>query len=251
MTDLSDKPLYEVPDELEDQPLYSIPDDDDNPEYVIDDEDDDEDIDDEDEEELDDVNVDEPGAESPTRSKRSPSPISVLFKTMATPVEGWKSLKRSKFSTDRFFSACFIPFASLAALSEFASFFYEANCSWGDVSLSALLVFISFVFGYFSLIPIAQILLPRRVKKVASLDVGKQYAMLGMSTLALFYALYNLLPMFGPVLVFLPLWTIYILYKGVKILRVPADLYIRTGVTYSIMTIGAPSLWFYLLDMMF
>ena len=44
-----------------------------------------------------------------------------------------------------------------------------------------------------------------------------------MATLPVFYMFYRLLPILGPMLVFLPLWTIYLVFRGVRFLRLPKE----------------------------
>jgi hypothetical protein len=64
--------------------------------------------------------------------------------------------------------------------------------------------------------------------------------MVATSTLLLFRILLNLLPMLGPVLVFLPIWTIYLVVRGARILRVPKDRETSMAGLISLYVIAAP-----------
>lgn len=221
--DDNDKPLYNIDDE--EAPLYKI---------------DDETLDEESGEPGD--NDYEPDDEEEKQEKH-PSPIAVLFKTMFTPVEGWKSLKRSGFKTDEFASRCFYPIIALAAISDVASMFYEANVTFADWAMDGLSTFIMFFFGYFTVLFFSGFVLPSRSRDILKKDIGRQFVMLAMSTLALFWIAIQLLPMLEPILVFLPLWTIYLVFKGVKILRVPEDVKTSTVGLLCMLIIGVPFLW--------
>lgn len=232
---LEEKPLYTVEDD--DNPLYNI--DDDNDSTLTDDEDGMEDSDDSGDVEDPENPEDEP--------KKSFSPVGVLFKTMMTPVEGWKQLKRARFTDEEFAGRCFYPLTALAAISEGSALFYEANVTMADWAMQGLSTFITFFFGYFSVILAGGFLLPKAARFFVHKDVGRQSVMLAMSTLALFQIAINVVPMLDPVLVFLPLWTIYLLYKGVRVIRVPKDVENSTTGIVCALVIGMPLLWNWLM----
>lgn len=181
-------------------------------------------------------------SESPSSGNLA-SPFGILMKTMFTPVEGWKALKRAKIPSDKFAAKCFYPLIAIASLSEFAAMFYEANIPIVDMIVRVLMVFISFFFGYFSALSVAVVSLHSSVKETMKSSLGKNFIMLSMSTLAIFLTLFNLLPMVGPALVFLPIWTVYMIFRGVRILRGPRDKEAMTVVILSTLVIGMPLLW--------
>lgn len=183
---------------------------------------------------------DEEGEEEP---ERKPSPISVLMKIMFSPVEGWKAMKRARFSVEEVSSRCFYPLIALAAVSDVCKMFYEANVTFSDWAVDGLTTFITFFFGYFSVLLLGGLILPKKSREVLRNDVGKQYVMMNMSTLAIFWVLIQLMPMIEPALVFLPLWTIYLVIKGVRILRVPDDVKNSTAGYFCLLIIGLPLLW--------
>ncbi|MDE6381676.1 MAG: hypothetical protein K2L57_02300, partial [Muribaculaceae bacterium] len=78
-------------------------------------------------------------------------------------------------------------------------------------------------------------------------DIGRQFVMLTMSTLAVFWILIQVMPMFEPVLVFLPLWTIYLIYKGIRVLRVPSEVENSTTGLMCMLIIGVPIFWNWLM----
>lgn len=174
--------------------------------------------------------------------------IALLLKILATPVEGWKALKRGRFKPEAVASACFYPLVAMASLSEFTALFYDVNLTPTSLLVPAIVTFITFFFGYFTVLLCGNILLPSKESQMLQKPFGKEFVMLSISTLALFYIIYRVFPLLGPVLVFLPLWTIYIVFKGVKLFRVDKELEIRVGGTLSFLIIGAPLLWNWLLS---
>lgn len=171
------------------------------------------------------------------------SPIQILFKTMLTPVEGWKSLKRAELKPDRFASGCFYPILALAAISVAANFYYDALFSFTQWVEWGLITFITFFFGYFSVILIGSFVLSGKAAEFIKMDIGKNFVMLSMSTLALFWILIQLFPMIEPVLVFLPIWTIYLIFKGVRVLRINRENENTTTVLLCVLIISMPLFW--------
>ena len=237
-----DAPLYAIEDEVKSpaeadagDAIYNFDDVDDDDSGADDSEEDDADL-----EESEDA---EPDAEV----KKGPSPVGVLFKAMLTPVEGWKALKRARFKTEDFAARCFYPLIALSAVSEVASLFYEANRTFSDWVMDGLATFITFFFGYFTIIALGSMALPKKSRSFLQKDIGRQFVMLNLSTLAMFWVLIQALPMLEPVLVFLPLWTIYLIFKGVRVLRIPEDVTTSTTGYLCLLIIGIPVLWNWLL----
>lgn len=214
--DIDDTPLY-VMDKDEDENLYSL-DGDEDKFYEEDDEE---------ESERGDRNLPE-------------NPFSAMISIMLNPVEGWKNLKRARFSSDQTFMSTFLPLITLSSLLKIAAFFYDSRVTLGDVLTSSLISFISFFFGFYIIFILAGIVLPSSCKGPMKSTLGKIFILINLSTLALFYAVGELLPMLEPVLVFLPLWTLYLISRGVRILRLPKDKETSVAVWMSILIVGIP-----------
>lgn len=179
------------------------------------------------------------------------NPVNLLVKVMFRPVEGWKALKRSKLSPDKMGLWCFLPLCLMAAASTFAVLLYEADDTVGEVSIQALVYLMSLVFSYF-IFPVAgRPFLCDRINETLETGFGKNMVMVALSTLALFRVFFNLLPWMQPVIVFMPLWTIYMIHRGVAVIKVPADKQAMSTVICSILTIGLPMMFEWILDMVF
>lgn len=179
------------------------------------------------------------------------SPLSIIFRILCTPVEGWKEMKRRKFTPERVASSLFYPCCAIAAASEFCQLFYTEDRSVQDCLMNALTAFVSFFFGYFSILFLAELILPRDARGILKTSFGKNYVMTNLSTLAVFFAINNIFPPLEPVFVFLPIWTAYLIYKGVKILRIEKEYETRTQFILAILIIGMPFAWNHIMSMIF
>lgn len=161
---------------------------------------------------------------------------------LLTPVEGWKKLKRSRFSPEKFASNCFYPLIALASVGVFAKMFYGETGALSGLLVEAIVIFISLFLGYFSVLLAGRFFLPSDCRICLEKPFGKVFVMASMSTLALFMTFYEILPMLQPVLCFLPLWTIYSISRGIRFLRIPANRQATCTVIVSFMVIGLPVL---------
>lgn len=225
--------------EEEDNNIYSLPEEEEeNDSYILPDEDPDEDTDPDD--------GDEPGKyPDPVGPRRKEAgrwyPLSLMFKVLFNPVEGWKALNRHKSLTPEVMARrCFFPMAALAAVSAFSVFIYGFDPSVEQAVVKATVSFITFFLGYYSILFCGRILLGPEVGSRLDDRYGRGLVMLSLSTLALFSSINRWMPMLEPVLVFLPLWTIYTVTRGVKYLRAPAGRATRVTVIVVALIIGMP-----------
>lgn len=247
-----EKPLYQLPDDDNDS-LYRLPDDSDdtnNNDLCRHDNLEEEENDSGDEEEEDDVPYNEGVnmAASTEVPAKKPWVTGFMFRIMFNPVEGWKALKRARLATETVASKCFYPILALTAISEFAILWNGIDPTLNNAVVRAVTCFISFFFGYFVSILLSELILPKQSRGVLKTNFGKEFVMICMSTLALFKIFLNLLPMMSPVIVFLPLWTIYLIFKASKTLRVPKDSENSTTVMLCVLIIGAPLLFSWIME---
>lgn len=167
-------------------------------------------------EETDEVNSDDSTSRHITAWK-------LMLKMMINPVEGWKNIRREDMSVDDVAKECFYPIIALAATSSYLECLWEKNIGINQATINALMVFVAFFFGNFLILLLIKLFFPKSQKEIADSDFGKKFVMYNLSTLALFYILYGCFPMIGPILVFLPLWTIYLVLRGSRFFMFPND----------------------------
>lgn len=170
----------------------------------------------------------------------SASPFRLMCGVLAGPVQGWKRVKRSGLGVQDVLSRLFYPVTAFAAFSKFANLFYDANAVLSRVIVDCVVTFIAFFFSFFAIPVVTKWILPVNCTGWADKNFGKEFVAYSLSTLALFYGFYTLLPMIEPILVFLPLWTIYVICRGVRFLRVPEDRETLVSSAMSLMIAGFP-----------
>lgn len=176
------------------------------------------------------------------KKEKGKSAAGLLFKIMFNPVEGWKSLRRSGKSVEAFQSGIFYPVLALLALSAFADYFYSVNVTLQQVITQAVVAFVAYFFGYFCVMIILSWLLPAEMKKRLEGQFGGLYISVGMTTLALFSIFIELLPMLWPILIFLPIWTLYLMYKGVRFFKFAQNQEMKFYVLAGAAVVGVPIL---------
>lgn len=229
----------------EDKPLYQLEDEEDLP-YAYGQEaphasDDEENIDDEE------LNNDENSLEA--KARKSLSPYSALLRVMFGPVSGWKALKRSRISSERMGAVCFLPMITLAAMSELAIGLYDPEMSVLQQVINVIVTFVAYFFGYFMLPLVAVPMLGRTARKGLESSFGRNAMMLCFTTLALFRLISNILPIFEPVTVFLPLWTFYMVHRLVPVMKIPRDRWAITTLILAVLVVGLPAAWTWLLSL--
>ncbi len=171
----------------------------------------------------------------------SASGFKFFLKVLANPSDGWKALKRSKIMPDAYSSACFYPMLALVALSHFACYIYNPDAQLSPTLMGALGGFLKFFVGFFVIILLLR-RLPHGMKELFNKNFGRNFLMTCLASLALFEAIIELFPIGEPILVFLPLYTIFIIFKGVRFLRVERDRETMTAIELSIATVAVPQL---------
>ena len=166
----------------------------------------------------------------------------IMFKTLFSPVEGWKMLRREHLSTDIIQSECFYPLLALLAAAKFVDFLYKSHLSITHVIVEGLFAFISYFFGYFIILLLLKAILPSKLSEIFNKSFGKSFILISLSTLVLFNLVIELLPMLEPVFIFLPLWTIYSMCKGIRFFKLPEKGFLRFTVLLCISVVGIPLL---------
>lgn len=184
----------------------------------------------------------EPESQEEAGKAKQSSPFKLLLEVMFNPVEGWKKVRRGKIEVQTLQSSCFYPLLALLALSNFADYFYSVEVTLSGIITKAVVSFVSFFFGYFSIIMILKTFLPKNVAEYFNERFGQDFVVLSLSTMAIFSIVINLLPMLWPVLIFLPLWTIYLMYKGSKYFKMNENQTIKSIVWTFGSVIGIPVL---------
>lgn len=142
---------------------------------------------------------------------------------MIMPTSGWEKMRASGPSPDVATIRFLLPLSLLSGASVFFSLLYPNVNSLGTeensftiLLVNAVIMFCSFFIGYYVALLLEKIFLPKDMRDFPHSNFGKLMTMTGIGTLALFHILFEAFIMLDFILVFLPLWTIFILYKGIQ-----------------------------------
>lgn len=175
--------------------------------------------------------------------ERSNTPIfKLLLIMLSNPTEGWKKVRREKVTVESAQMNCFYPLLALMAISHFASMFYNSRLLVSEILVEAVTSFVGYFAGYFLIIILLKALLPSNAGKSIDTDFGKVFVILNLSSLCIFFTAMELLPMLWAVLIFLPLWTVYAICRGVRFFKFPEDKSITCTGLICLLIIGVPSL---------
>lgn len=185
--------------------------------------------------------------EIPENPKRR-SPFMLLVDLLFTGTAGWKRLRRSRLTSDQTAAGCFYPILALAAICRFADWFYLPEFDLSATLIKASSIFASFFFSYFAVQALCRLLFPFNAKSKTESDYFKLLIQYSLSSLALFWIPAEIFPIIEPITVFLPIWTVFIITKGVRYLRLPENNKNRCMVTIIVSTILMPYFFMWLCE---
>ena len=182
------------------------------------------------------------GSDSPSADpqKRKPSAWKLFWGVVFSPVQGWKKLRGSKLKADEMAQGCYYQILALMAACNFAELFYVADSKMSAVLIESFILFITFFLSYFVIVLILRGVLPRDCREAFETDFGRNFVLVALATLAGVQISVELLPFLQPLLVFLGLYTVFLIVKGVRFLKAPAERQTMLSVVISILCIGVP-----------
>lgn len=202
------------------------------------------------------LNIDpDPQIDSRDESQESPQrpykPIMMLFGILMTGTAGWKDLRRSRLKPEQTAAGCFYPLIALASVCRFADWFYLPEFDLSSTLVSAASVFASFFFSYFAVQVVCRWLFPFTAKSKTETPFFKLMVQYALSSLALFWIPAELMPILEPLTVFLPIWTAFIITKGIRFLRLPEKSLNRCMATIVLVVIVMPYIFIWISEEIF
>lgn len=149
----------------------------------------------------------------------------IVPQIMIMPASGWEKARvkgpSAEIATVRFF----LPLCLLSGFSVFLSKLYPGQLSFQGLLVEAVISFFSFFLGFYVALVIAKALLPKDARHFIPTNYGRLLTMTGVSTLAMFHILFEAFPMFDFIWEFLPLWTIFLIFRGTSAKEMHTDQY--------------------------
>lgn len=176
----------------------------------------------------------------------------IVPQIMVTPASGWAKAEKNGPSPELAVIRFFLPLCLLSGGAAFISLLYPHHVE-GNVFtttlVNAVIQFCSFFIGYYVALVATKGFLPKEDRRLPSTSYGKLMIMTGVATLALFHILFLALPMLDFILGFLPLWTIFLLFKGMERVDIRSDKRILCIAVVCLATIGSPTLMEWILTL--
>lgn len=183
--------------------------------------------------------------------KKRHTPFFLLLNILMTGTAGWKDLRRARLKPEQAASGCFYPLIAAASVCKFADWFYRPEFNLSATLLEAASIFVSFFFSYFAVQVVCRWLFPAPTKGKTETTYFKLMTQYALSSLALFWIPAEILPILEPFTVFLPIWTAFVITKGMRFLLIPEQFNNRCMVTIVVSIIVMPYLFMWLCDKIF
>ena len=167
---------------------------------------------------------------------------SIVPRIMVMPGPGWKRLWNHGPLPEVAGVRFLLPLSILSGASEFFVYLYQVQLVLADVLVSAVIQFCSFFLGYFLSLLLMKLAMPKDSKEFVDSHYAKLMVMTGIGTLALFHIIFMALPMFDFIIEFFPLWTVYILYEGMRQKHVSQSMQLYATGALCVIVICAPFL---------
>lgn len=193
-----------------------------------------------------------PGGES---GDRRLTMWSLMPQIMTMPSTGWEKTRRRGPLPEVAVIRFFLPLCLISGFSVFFDYFYPDQQNYLGTEqgrftvllVNAVIQFTSFFLGYYLSLVLEKVFLPSDARKLPSTDYGKLLTMAGVGSLAIFHIIFEALQMLDFILVFLPLWTIFIIFKGMEKSDIRSEKHILTMGLVCMIVIACPTVLEWLL----
>ena len=182
------------------------------------------------------------------KERPSKNPLWLFVKLICGPVEGWKAIRRAKLSARAFEFGCFFPWILAAGLSSIADFMHNSAATTASVLTKGITTAVAYILTYYGTAILCEIMLPQKVCKALRTSFGSIFIMAAILPLVLARIIGAWMPILVPALFFMPIYSIYLVVKGVKFLRIPTDTHNKTIAWVSIASIGLTLLFNYIFE---
>ena len=185
------------------------------------------------------------------KGKKRHTPFLLLLNILMTGTAGWKDLRRTRLKPEQTAAGCFYPLIALAAACRFADWCYHPEFNLSATLVTAVSIFASFFFSYFAVQVTCRWMFPYVAKAKTETPYFKLLVQYALSSLALFWIPAEVLPILETLTVFLPIWTAFIITKGLRFLNLPQQHYNRCMVTIVVSVIVMPYLFMWICEKIF
>ncbi|MDE7421606.1 MAG: hypothetical protein K2N35_15550 [Muribaculaceae bacterium] len=184
-------------------------------------------------------------------NKKRHSPFLLLLGILMTGTAGWKDLRRSRLKPEQTAAGCFYPLIALTSICRFSDWFYLPEFNLSTTLITATSVFVSFFFSYFAVPVVCRWTFPMAAKSKTETPFFKMIVQYSLSSLALFWIPSEIMPVLETLTVFLPIWTAFIITRGIRFLRLPENSVNRCMAIIVLTVIVMPYIFIWLCNKIF
>lgn len=139
---------------------------------------------------------------------------------IVSPANGWKDISKYKIPKDLILRKLYYPLLAILALTSFVGFFYSGGKGLAFYIQFAAINFARYFFGYLiSIFLISNVIEFKEEGKSIS-DRLHVFVLYNYSILVIIEIIENILPIPSAILDLLPLYLIYVIWKGMKFLKI-------------------------------
>lgn len=180
-------------------------------------------------------------AENETSGSSSPNPWLLFLHLLMAPKLGWRRIKSAGFGMEDYARRLFYPLLALMAACRFVDKIYYSGVPLWILLQEALALFVAGFAGFYLVSLLARMFLPTVTRIKIDSGFGRIYIMTVMGVLALAVTVCELLPWLGMMLLVLPIYSTYILVKGLRPLRVPSGELMPSAIVMTLLCLGVPT----------
>jgi hypothetical protein len=176
-----------------------------------------------------------------------PHPWRGFLHLLISPKLGWRKIKAAHYSPEEFARIVFYPLLALLAACRFIDKIYKTDVGTGLLLQKAIALFVAGFGGYYLVCLLGRAFLPVVARTKIDSSFGRIFVMAVMCVLTISVIVCEVLPWLGMMLMILPIYSAYILVKGLAPLRVPEQERTPTSVLMISLCFGVPAAIYYML----
>lgn len=143
-----------------------------------------------------------------------------MIQLVLAPVKGWEDVSADGFDTRTLLVRGLIPFVSIASLTVFFRMIYVGDVSFVILLQQAIVCFVKYFVTYFLASFVFTLYLPAIVDGELSMVKCHTFIIYGVGLLALCGMIRNFMPVDMALVLVLPVYVLYILWRGLRYMSI-------------------------------
>lgn len=143
-----------------------------------------------------------------------------MFQLLLSPLKGWEDVDNDGFDAHRLFTKGLLPFLAITSVSVWLQLIYPHDGS-AVVALEQMIVcFVKFFATYYLALFFFTLYLPTLTEMEFSMQKCTTFIIYGVGIVALINLVQNCMPVDVPLLLVLPVYAVYVLWRALRYLTI-------------------------------